>query len=174
MSKEIDTLPKAEMDRYLEMEVILRNNELPDGYDVKDDPSEVQSRMFAQQLDAADDDELENVGTSNPWVNYLGIPVEINSIDWRPSDKKDGGGPPIFAVVNVTNMITGDSMTVTCGSWGVWASLINMAKRGKIPGAIRILEEGAETATNKNKPLRLVSTDREKQERAAAKAKDRL
>lgn len=172
--KEVATLPESEIVRFSEMEEILRNGKLPDGYEVSEDATDVQKRMFEQQLGASDDDELEAVGTSTPWANLLGIPVQILSVDWRPSDKKDGGGPPIFAVVNVTRGDTGDTLTVTCGSWGVWASLLNMAKRGLIPGAVRMLIEGEETKANKNKPLRLVSTEREKQDRMQAKVKDRL
>jgi hypothetical protein len=174
MSDDIVPVSKSEIARFDEMEEILRNKTLPDGYTVSETTEDIQARMFEQQLNASDDDELESVGTSSPWTSLLGIPVSINSIDWRPSDKKDGGGPPIFAVVNVTRGDTGDNLTVTCGSWGVWASLLNLAKRGLIPGAIRILEEGAETKESKNKPLRLVSTKREQDERRAAKVKERL
>jgi hypothetical protein len=171
---EIATTKSYEVERVNEAKEILKSGKLPDGYTIEESAEDVQARMFEQQLNAADDDELEAVGKSVSWSSLTGVPVEIHGFDWRASEKKEGGGPPIYAVVTLTRLDTGQSLVVTCGSWGVWASLINMAERGKIPGAIRILEQGDETKGSQNRPLRLVSTKSEKDQRTAEKIKDRL
>jgi hypothetical protein len=171
---EIATTNAYQIEKVNEAKGILRSGKLPDGYTVEESTEDVQARMFEQQLNATDDDELEAVGKSVSWSSLTGVPVEIHGFDWRASEKKEGGGPPIYAVVSLTRLDTGDSVVVTCGSWGVWASLINMGERGKIPGAIRILEQGDETKGSQNRPLRLVSTKSEKEQRIAEKVKDRI
>lgn len=98
--------------------------------------------------------------------------MEIQSFRPLPSEK-EGEGPPFYLLCEVTNVVTGDELAVSIGSWGVIAQLINLAERGRIPGAIRILTKGEETKAGRN-PLKLVSTQREIDERQAAKAKERL
>lgn len=134
---------------------------------------EAQKRMFEQILNAADDAEMENLGASTPWQELAGVPVMIHGFDAAISDKKEGSGPPIFAVVDVTDMRTDERLTVTNGSWNVWAGLLNLVDRGEIPGAIRVLEIGAETRSG-GRPQRLVTTKSEQNARKAAKLKEKL
>lgn len=155
------------------LEAILRGDQPIAEYTFEErDTSSAQGEILNQILNATDDDELENIGQANGWQNYLGVPMGIWGFRPFPSEK-EGEGPPFYLLVNVTNGISGDELTVSIGSWGVIAQLINLAKRGKIPGAVRILVKGEETKAGRN-PLRLVSTEREKDERLAAKAKERL
>lgn len=136
------------------------------------DGSEAQSQILDQILNATDDDELENIGGAAGWQNYLGIPMEIQGFHPAKSEK-EGDGPPFYLLCDLGNVVTGDILTLSIGSWGVIGQLLNLAKRGKIPGAIRILTKGEETKAGRN-PLKLISTQREIDERMAAKAKERL
>ena len=173
-SKEIAVRTSADLKNVDLILEILRGNEpvssLPKA---KVDPKVAQSQMFERAIAAEDDDELENMGSSTPWQDLAGIPVEIIGFDAAESQKKDGGGPPLFSVVDVIRLDTGDEVTVTNGSWGVWSSLINLAKRGQIPGAIRVLEIGKETQSG-GTPQSLVRTKSDQAAAKQAKLKDRL
>lgn len=153
-------------------EILRGNAEVTDYQFVDQTGIEAQASIMERILNASDDDEAENIGSAMGWQNYLGIPMEIHSFRPLPSEK-EGEGPKFYLLCELTNMITGDKMAVSIGSWGVIAQLINLAERDKIPGAIRILVKGEETKAGRN-PLRLISTEREVQERTAAKAKERL
>jgi len=153
-------------------EILRGNAQLSDYSFAKASGSDAQKDILERILNASDDDEAENIGQALGWQNYLGQPMGILSFRPAPSEK-EGDGPPFYLLVDIKNMISGDELTVSIGSWGVIAQLINLAERGKIPGAIRILEKGEETKAGRN-PLRLVSTQREIDERMAAKAKERL
>lgn len=153
-------------------EILRGNAKVTDYKFVDQSGSDAQQSIMERILNAADDDEAENIGSAIGWQKYLGVPMEIHSFRPLPSEK-EGDGPPFYLLCELTNMITGDALAVSIGSWGVVAQLINLAERGKIPGAIRILEKGEETKAGRN-PLRLVSTQREIDERTAAKAKERL
>lgn len=151
---------------------ILRGNKSVSDLPKNDvDAATVQKDMFERALAAEDDDELENLGTSIPWQTLEGIPVQIIGFDAVASEQKDG--PPVFAVVDVQRGDTGDYVTVSNGSWGVWAVLLNLAMRGLIPGAVRVLEIGKETKSG-GKPQTLVRTKSEQDEARAAKVKKNL
>lgn len=152
---------------------ILKGNAKIEDYEFEQvDNENAQQDILERILNATDDDEAENVGGALGWQNYLGIPMIIHSFRPLPSEKK-GDGPPFYLLCELGNVVTGDQITASIGSWGVLAQLINLAKRGKIPGAVRILTKGEETKAGRN-PLKLVSTQSEIDERVAAKAKDRL
>lgn len=152
---------------------ILRGNASVSDYKFVDvSGAEAQQSIMERILAATDDDEAENIGGAQGWQEYLGVPMEIQSFRPLPSEK-EGEGPPFYLLCEVTNVVTGDELAVSIGSWGVIAQLINLAERGRIPGAIRILTKGEETKAGRN-PLKLVSTQREIDERQAAKAKERL
>lgn len=173
-SKEIAVRTSADIANVDLILEILRGNEpvskLPKA---KVDAAEAQKQIFERAIAAEDDDELENLGSSTPWQDLAGIPVEILGFDAAESQKKDGGGPPVFSVVDIVRLDTGDQITVTNGSWGVWSSLINLAKRGQLPGAIRVLEIGKETQGG-GTPQKLVRTKSDQTAGRAAKVKERL
>jgi hypothetical protein len=151
----------------------VKAKEMMEGYQFADaSGGDAQESILKRILNATDDDEAENIGAAIGWQKYLGIPMQIQSFRPLPSEK-EGEGPPFYFLCELTNMITGDDLAVSIGSWGVLGQLINLAKRDMVPGAIRILEKGDETKAGRN-PLRLVSTQREIDERTAAKAKERL
>jgi hypothetical protein len=122
------------------------------------DPEAAQKQMFEQILSAQNDAEMENSGGATPWQKLAGVPVEILGFDAAISDRKEGAGPPIFAVVDIVRLDTGDHLTVTNGSWNVWAALINLAERNQIPGAVKILHIGEETRSG-GRPQRLISPE---------------
>lgn len=173
MAKELALRGSADVETLNVLKEILRGNAKVTDYKFVDQTSsEAQQSILERILNASDDDEAENIGGAMGWQQYLGVPMEIQSFRPLPSEK-DGDGPKFYLLCELTNMITGDELAVSIGSWGVIAQLINLAERGKIPGAIRILERGEETKAGRN-PLRLVSTQSEISERAAGKAKERL
>jgi hypothetical protein len=163
----------TDMGTVMSLEAVLKGDANLDNFEFEQVVNEnAQQDILEKILNATDDDEAENVGGALGWQNYLGIPMLIHGFRPLPTEKK-GEGPPFYLLCELTNGVTGDNLTVSIGSWGVLAQLINLAKRGKIPGAVRILTKGEETKAGRN-PLRLVSTESEINERIAAKAKERL
>jgi len=157
----------------MSLEEILKGNANIENFEFEQvDNENAQQDILNRILNASDDDEAENVGGAMGWQNYMGYPMVIHSFRPLPSEKK-GDGPPFYLLCELSNTVTGDNLTVSIGSWGVLAQLINLAKRGKIPGAVRILTKGEETKAGRN-PLKLISTESEINERIAAKAKERL
>jgi hypothetical protein len=172
-SKEIAIRTSADLKNVDLILEILRGNEPVSSLPKRQvDAAVAQKQIFERAISARDDDELENLGSSTPWQDLAGIPVEILGFDAAESEKK-GAGPPLFSVVDVIRLDTGDPITVTNGSWGVWSSLINLAKRGEIPGAIRVLEIGPETKSG-GTPQSLVRTKSDQAAAKQAKLKERL
>jgi hypothetical protein len=151
-----------------ELTEILRGNQSANK--VQSNSADTQKRIFEEHLNAEDDDALENVGSSIPWQELEGLPVEILGWDWQPTQVK-GDGPPIFLVLDVRRLDTADKIVVTNGSWNIIAQVMNLTKRGMIPGAVRILEKGEETKSG-GRPQRLVSTPSEKRARTEDKIKE--
>jgi hypothetical protein len=173
-SKEIAVRTSADLKNVdLILEILRGNEPLSSLPKPQVDAAVAQRQIFERAISAKDDDELENLGSSTPWQDLAGIPVEILGFDAAESEKKDGGGPPIFSVVDIIRLDTGDPVTVTNGSWGVWSSLINLAKRGEIPGAIRVLEIGEKTKGG-GSPQKLVRTKSDQAAAKQAKLKERL
>lgn len=171
--KELAVRSSADLENVNLIQEILRGNQPVSKLPKSDDAAAIQKDMFERALAAEDDEQLENLGSSIPWQSLAGIPVQILGFDAAESEKKDGGGPPVFAVVDVQRGDTGDYVTVTNGSWGVWASLINLATRGLIPGAVRVLEIGEKTKSG-GTPQKLVRTESEQNESRKAKIKENL
>lgn len=114
--------------------------------DVADDPDAISREIIAQLLNATSDDELENRKALSWRDELLEVPLELRSFHWRPSTFKDEEtglpqGSRVFFVVQAVRMDTGEFVTTTTGSANVLAALVNLAKRGRIPGAIRQLEK---------------------------------
>ena len=158
MSDSLAIRSSADVASLDQLDEILRGGDF--NVEVVDDPAEVSKQIVNELLNAKTDDELEYVGTAEGWGEYEGIPIEIRSFRWRPSDFDNSA---IYAVVFGTRLDTGDPVTLTTGSLNVMAALSNMARRGLFPGAIRILKR-AEKPTKANfYPHFLVRTDAEKQ-----------
>jgi hypothetical protein len=139
-----------------ELDRILRTGVAPTEQ-VETDPDEIHRQIVAELLDAATDDELENVGSATPWQEMEGIPVTIQGFRWRPSEYKEG--PPVFCVVFANRVDDGGRVVLTTGSAGVMAQLANLAKRERLPGAIRKLVRAEKPSKGGFYPLRLVTPD---------------
>lgn len=128
--------------------------------DVSDDPEAISREIIAQLLAATSDDELENRKALSWRDELAGVPLELRSFHWRPSGFKDKDGTPqgqrVFFVVQAVRLDTGEFVTTTTGSANVLAAIVNLAKRGRIPGAIRQLEKLPETS-NGFTPLALTT-----------------
>jgi hypothetical protein len=121
------------------------------------DPEEIHRQIISELLDAASDDELEQIGTAVGWATLEGVPVAIQGFKWRPSEYKEG--PPVFCVVYVNRMDDGERVVVTIGSAGVMAQMANLAKRGRLPGAIRQLKKADTPTKGGFYPLRLITPE---------------
>ena len=137
-----------------ELDEILRTFKAPAGV-VESDPDAIQREIIAELLDAETDDELEFVGSAEGWATMEGIPVVIQGFRWRPSEYDKGA--PVFAVVYATRVDDGTKVVLTTGAGGVLAQLHNLARRGRLPGAIRMLVRAAKPTKGGFYPLRLAT-----------------
>lgn len=138
MSKSTDIAVRSSsnMEAISELEqILLGEQEVPP---VVDDPGEISKEIIAQLLAAESDEELEQVGAAIGWRDLAGVPVELHSFKWRPSSFEEGA--PVFFVVSATRLDTGEKVVLTTGSGNVLAQLANMARRGTLSGAVRMVE----------------------------------
>jgi hypothetical protein len=131
----------ADLSAITELEDALLTGEL--NAEVLSNPVEQQRQIIAQLLNAETDDELENFGNAIGWRELLEVPIEIRNFRWLPSTYDEG--PAVFMVVQGTRLDTGESVVLTIGGANVMAQLANLAKRGRLVGAIRELTEGTKT-----------------------------
>jgi len=129
-----------------------------EGGSVQQDPAELTRQIVAQLLAASSDEELEQFGNALPWRDLLNVPVEIRNFKWMESSF-EGDGPAVYVVVQATRLDTGDPVTLTNGSMNVMAALSNMARRGSLIGAIRVLVEADKATKAGFKPLWLRSAE---------------
>lgn len=144
--------------------------------EIVDDPALISVQIIRELLAAETDDDLEFVGAAQGWSELEGIPVEIQGFRWRPSQfAKEGETEPsgIYLVVFGNRMDDGEAVVLTTGSLNVVAQLSNLARRGRLPGVVRILTRSDKPSSAGFYPMRLVSTAEEiesrKAERVAAR-----
>lgn len=136
MTEEIAVRKSTDIAQVEELEkILLGQKEVPE---VADDPAEIQREIIEQLLAATSDEELEQVGNAIGWRELAGVPVEIEGFRWRPSSYEEGS--PVFFVVTGTRLDTGERVALTTGSGNVLAQLANMAKRGTLYHAVRMVE----------------------------------
>lgn len=149
MAQEIAVRKSTDLAAVEELEhILLGQKEVPEVYE---DPKEIQREIMAQLLDAESDEELEQFGQAIGWRDLPGVPIEIRGFRWRPSDYEEGS--PVYFIVQGTNLITGSPVVLTTGSGNVLAQLANMAKRGTLVGAIRMLEKADKPSRQGFTPL---------------------
>jgi hypothetical protein len=128
-----------------ELEKILRSGEPV--ADVETDPEKAAQEILEQLLAAGSDTELEQAGAATPWLQLLGVPIEVHAFKWRPSSFDEG--PNVFFVVFGFRLDTGEAVVLTTGSRNALAQLTNLAKRRKLgKGCIwRLVQADKETAS---------------------------
>lgn len=124
---------------------------------VESDPDAAYLEIIRDLMDAEDDDELEFVGNAIGWQELEGVPVEIHSFKWRPSEFDQG--PPVYLIVFGYRMDDGKRVVLTTGSAGVMAQLWNLAKRDRLPAIRKLVRSTKPTGKNNTYPLRLATPD---------------
>lgn len=147
-----------------ELEEILRTGEV-DGPEIIDDPAEISRSIIAQLLDAESDEELQGFGEATGWRELLGVPMELHSFKWLRSTI-EGGGAPIYFVVNAYDLKDGVKRVLTTGSMNVLAQIVNMYKRGALEGSVWKLVQMDETKSGFH-PLKLEKVASSREEAAA-------
>lgn len=151
-----------------ELERILLNDEV---VEVIDDPEAMSKEIMAQLLGAETDAELESFGNAIGWRELEGVPVEIRGFRWRPSDYEEGASVyfvvegvaladvhvPATKTTPAREVGAGQLVVLTTGSRNVLAQLTNLAKRGRIPGAIRMITKSERPTRGGFHPLWLAT-----------------
>lgn len=156
----------TDMAALVDLEDALRNGRM-EADDVIDDPEQISRQIIEELLGAETDEELESVGTAVGWLEYLGVPMEIQGFRWRKSDYTEGA--PFYFIVSAIDLRDGEHVIVTTGSKNVIAALINLGKRDRLP-CVRVLAQAEKPTTKGYYPQFLVSTPEE----AAARKADRI
>lgn len=150
-----------------DLERILLTGKGPDSWP-EETPEDASRAIIAQILSAETDDEIESIGQAEGWQELEGVPVQIQGFRWRKSDYEQG--PPVYCVVFGNRMDDGSAVVLTTGSGNVMAQLCTLAKRSKLPGAIRYLKRADRPTQGGFYPLMLFRTDAEKAEANAERA----
>lgn len=146
----------TDLSQIAELERILLTDE---EVEVVDDPDLMSKEIVAQLLSAESDEELENFGNAQGWRELEGVPMLVHGFRWRPSDME--GGASIYFVVDATQLDTGERVVLTTGSRNVLAQLTNLAKRGRIPGAVRQITKAQKATRAGFFPLMLTTPEGE-------------
>lgn len=121
--------------------------------EVVEDPALMTRQVIEQLLAAESDEELFSSGQAIGWRNLLGLPVELNGFRWRPSSFEEGSN--VFFVVFGKRMDNGEPVVLTTGASGILAQLVNLARRGRLVGAVVKMVEADKPTRSGYKPLRL-------------------
>jgi hypothetical protein len=122
-----------------------------------DDPETIQRQILEQLLGATSDEELEPTEPTG-WRELAGVPIEVRSFSWRPSDYDEEGSSSVFVVVFGINLVTGEPVTLTTGARNVLAQLSNLARRGRFP-IVRAVRESEKETKRGYRPLWLYTPD---------------
>lgn len=116
-----------------------------------DDPETLQREILRQLLAASTDEELEPADPVG-WRELVGVPIEIHSFTWRPSDYDEEGSSNLYVIVRGKNLLDGSSVTITTGARNVLAQLSNLARRGRFP-VVRAIKESDRATQRGFRPL---------------------
>lgn len=148
-----------------ELDRILRGGDF--NVEVVDDPESISKQIVAELLAATNDDELEFMGEAEGWSEYEGVPFQVDGFHWRPSDYENSA---IYLVVFVRSMVDGERKVLTTGSLNITAQLSNLARRGKIPGCVRVLTRSEKPTKGGFHPHMLMRTPEEIEATRAAES----
>lgn len=163
-SPEGTSIAVREAETLAKLEAALRSDNPLDMPEIVTDPGEVARQMRIRLLDAETDEELEETGEAQGWGELSGVPIRISGFRFLPSDANPD---TFYFVVFGERLDDGENVVLTTGSDSVMATLINLAKRGKIPGAVRILTIADKPTKSGFYPHKLVSTPEERERRKA-------
>lgn len=104
------------------------------------DSDEVQRALALGLLGSESLEELFGTQALEPWSAMLGLEVEVNDVHFNPS--KTEGGPGFYAVVNLTDLGTGERVTRHIGGWRPCAQLLAAWASGNIPFKAKVVEVG--------------------------------
>jgi len=124
----------------------------------RSDP-EVASRMILERiLNAETFEEAFAPQTLDSWRDMLEIPVRVTDLRFNRSGFT-GQGSPIYAVVDLIRLDTGEAKTVTCGGRNVLAQLLTGLKFGWFGENGHAVSMSAKPTADGNTVLWLVPAD---------------
>jgi hypothetical protein len=122
----IDLVKAAMLDRNVKLSV----NE--------EDPEVVQRRIVERTLNATSIDDIWDSGTTAA-KDIIDRPFQLREIEFRNSEvEASEGGLPVFAVMHVTFLGTGETGIVTCGAAGVVTRLVKLIEFDALPYDVQI------------------------------------
>lgn len=124
-----------------------------DGGDPEDTGKAIVARLLlAESVDEA----LAQNNVAGAEV-MLGANIEVHNVKWMPSSYDKG--PKVYALMDVTEMATGQRRTVSCGSASVLAQLLRIQVTNEFPQVVKIVQATRATAAG-NYPMWLERGER--------------
>lgn len=129
------------------------------------DSSDVSEKIMANILDAPTADDVfestsgEAAGLIRSEDRY-GVPLTIREVALNESTFNEG--PPAYAVIEATNLRTGEDETIACGASNVVAGLIKLHQLNALPIDVVIFESSKRTANGFYVTLMRRATDADK------------
>jgi hypothetical protein len=122
----IDLVKAAMLDRNVKLSV----NE--------EDPEVVQRRIVERTLNAQTIDDIWDSGTTAA-KDIIDRPFKLHDVEFRNSEvEASEGGLPVFAVMHVAFLDTGETGIVTCGAAGVVTRLVKLIEFDALPYDVKI------------------------------------
>lgn len=120
------------------------------------DSTEVQRALALGIL--ADESDALVVGSDGlaPWSEWLGRPVELQSVHFNPS--RIEGGPGFYAVCQLVDLETGEASQRHIGGFRPVSEILRMWSRGMLPAKVKVIEVG-KAMPGQNAPLGLAEVD---------------
>ena len=113
-----------------ELEALLTSDDPGSIPEVVEDPEQISREIVQQLLGATSEDEVFNIGGATPWRELLGVPVAVESFNWRPSTFEEGSS--IFFVVRGYRLDEGEPVILTTGARTVLAQIVALYRLGKL------------------------------------------
>jgi hypothetical protein len=104
---------------------------------VDEDPDVVQRRMIERTLSATSVEGLWDKGVTHA-KDAVDRAFQLNDVEFRNSEVEGEGGLPIFAVMHVAFLDTGEPGIITCGATGVVTRLVKLIEFGALPIDVQI------------------------------------
>lgn len=109
-----------------------------------EDPAEIQRQMMERILDSDNVDAILGRNAATHAQDVIDRPLELRAVRFLRSKFKDG--IPVFAVLEVTDGVSGDELAVTCSAQNVMTQAAMLWKLDALPITVRICRSEEPTA----------------------------
>jgi len=119
-------------------------------------PEDAGKAIVARLLMAESIDEVLSTNNVIGAEALLNATIEVHGVKWQPSGYDQG--PKVYALIDCTDVITGQRQLVSCGGQNVMAQLLRIQVDNGFPQRVKIVQSARATAAG-NYPMWLEKGD---------------